>query len=573
MTWLVETLVASTLLLAIVLVLRRPVARLLGPHTAYLLWILPLARLLLPPIPGARIVDLPMAQAPTVTAPALVAMEATAEAPQSVALTSAFDWGLAVVGLWLAVAVLHMVCHIISYRRFIRRTVGPQPPLQIIDGIAVYGADVAGPAAAGIVRRRILLPCDFADRFDAHERRLALAHEVAHHRRGDLVANWLALAVLSLHWFNPLAHIAYRAFRADQELACDATVLGATSATERHAYASAVVKAAWTRSPVAACPMNSAGQIKARLAMMKAGGWSIQHRLTGLAIVSGLAVLGLAATATRTVAALPEALSASPSPPVATSGKSDSLHVLPGRDAGQAEEPVAESAAPAPAYGSDARAAEGELVATLVDTALQTASEPQVAPVAEPAMRPIEVSLAATPAPMAGSPMPSAEVSGADRQDTAPRPAPALLTADALKAAAKATTQQMRTPGSALFRDVRAVLVDGRYNAVEPGVPYVGFCGKMRILGSSDWQRFFISQTPSTIRGRAEKCATVISSEDYSVFFASVRSGGTTARRLNRNGCRADQSACVPSYYSQVARTNSVYPSADEFDRGTRVLP
>ncbi|MEY4889909.1 MAG: hypothetical protein RIQ75_1039 [Pseudomonadota bacterium] len=63
----------------------------------------------------------------------------------------------------------------------------------------------------------VVVPADFADRYDAAEQRFALAHEVTHHRRGDLIANFAGLAVLALHWFNPVAHIAWRAFRMDQE--------------------------------------------------------------------------------------------------------------------------------------------------------------------------------------------------------------------------------------------------------------------------------------------------------------------------------------------------------------------
>ncbi|HOB15298.1 MAG TPA: M56 family metallopeptidase, partial [Novosphingobium sp.] len=50
MTWLVDTLIATGALIALVLVLRRPVARWFGPGMAYALWALPLLRLVLPPL-------------------------------------------------------------------------------------------------------------------------------------------------------------------------------------------------------------------------------------------------------------------------------------------------------------------------------------------------------------------------------------------------------------------------------------------------------------------------------------------------------------------------------------------
>ena len=49
-SWLFDTLVWTAALIALVLVLRRPVARMFGPHLAYALWLLPMLRLLFPPI-------------------------------------------------------------------------------------------------------------------------------------------------------------------------------------------------------------------------------------------------------------------------------------------------------------------------------------------------------------------------------------------------------------------------------------------------------------------------------------------------------------------------------------------
>ena len=48
--WMVETLAVTAALMALVLVLRRPVARHFGAEIAYLLWAIPLARLFMPPV-------------------------------------------------------------------------------------------------------------------------------------------------------------------------------------------------------------------------------------------------------------------------------------------------------------------------------------------------------------------------------------------------------------------------------------------------------------------------------------------------------------------------------------------
>ena len=46
--WLMDTLLWTAALIAVVLVLRRPVAKWFGPHAAYALWALPVARLATP---------------------------------------------------------------------------------------------------------------------------------------------------------------------------------------------------------------------------------------------------------------------------------------------------------------------------------------------------------------------------------------------------------------------------------------------------------------------------------------------------------------------------------------------
>ena len=73
------------------------------------------------------------------------------------------------------------------------------------------------------------------------------------------MANWVALAVLALHWFNPLAWYAFRAFRADQEMANDARVLARLGSAARHAYACAIVKAAHGGAIALGHPLGASG--------------------------------------------------------------------------------------------------------------------------------------------------------------------------------------------------------------------------------------------------------------------------------------------------------------------------
>ena len=60
----------------------------------------------------------------------------------------------------------------------------------------------------------------------------ALLGKVIRHRHGDLWANAAALLLLAVQWFNPFAWRAIRAFRFDQEAACDARAEGWAEVTE-----------------------------------------------------------------------------------------------------------------------------------------------------------------------------------------------------------------------------------------------------------------------------------------------------------------------------------------------------
>lgn len=313
--WAVPTLVASTLLMLLVLLLRQPVARLFGPRAAYALWALPALRIVMPSLPGWHIIDMPIwhfrqhLQAPTLPDPfsashALMRDAAIAAPPHPALAVAApvhietLHWSTLLMALWLGGALLWFGWQMLRYRRFLSVAMRSAIPLTRECGVDVLITDhVDGPVAAGIYRRRIFLPTDFLTRYGPAERRLALLHEGAHHDRRDILANLAALAVLALHWWNPLAHRAYRAFRADQELACDATVLADVGPAERHAYGSAVLKSVSARMPGVACALSHKAELKRRLRNMARPATGSLRLWFGGAVVSAAIGAGLLATA------------------------------------------------------------------------------------------------------------------------------------------------------------------------------------------------------------------------------------------------------------------------------------
>ena len=77
------------------------------------------------------------------------------------------------------------------------------------------------PATAGWLRPCILLPGDWRD-WTGDERRVVLAHELAHVRRGDFPGRLVARLCLIVHFYHPVAHWLAARLRLHQELAADA---------------------------------------------------------------------------------------------------------------------------------------------------------------------------------------------------------------------------------------------------------------------------------------------------------------------------------------------------------------
>ncbi len=147
-------------------------------------------------------------------------------------------WPTLLLAGWAGGAALFLLWQALAYLSFavrIEATLRPTYPAAFEGLPLAESRGVDGPVAIGLLRPRIVLPYDFLSRYTSQEQALALHHEWIHHRRGDLWWNLVALALLALHWFNPVAWIAFRAFRADQELACDAAVLAGAPAELRHA--------------------------------------------------------------------------------------------------------------------------------------------------------------------------------------------------------------------------------------------------------------------------------------------------------------------------------------------------
>ena len=268
MDWAIGTGIAVSLLIVLVLIIRRPFAKMFGARAAYALWLLPFIRLVMPEITIPRIfprlanntlsettlsydiVVTPGMMAALQTEPNLMSQLEPYAAP-------------AIFGIWAIGAVVFFLYHWTRQASLMDRLIyGSEPASQlkhdIISAAQVTGLkrlpqvrisdEKVGPLVAGYWNPVVILPNNFMTAFNPQQRHYALMHEFMHIKRGDI---WVALAWLgfrAVNWPNPLVHYAAKHFRSDQEAACDASVLSAMGDTKdvTTGYAETLIHAAKT---------------------------------------------------------------------------------------------------------------------------------------------------------------------------------------------------------------------------------------------------------------------------------------------------------------------------------------
>ncbi len=272
------TLVGSAALIA-VLLLRLPLRKLFGANVAYTAWgLVPIALC-------AALLPARLAPSTALRIPA-TAMNLQAAFPHAAAAGP--DRFTIALCLWLLGAGASGLYFFHLHRAFMKKL----GRLSERQDIHYAQAEECGPALIGIWRPRIVVPADFDTRYDESERQLIVAHERAHLQRADAAANLLCALLQCLFWFNPVLHFASRAFRFDQELACDATVMLYHPHSGK-TYADAMLKTqlAASGSP-AGCYWQLNHPLKERIMNLKYATPPVLNRIAGAFVVIALTVGG-----------------------------------------------------------------------------------------------------------------------------------------------------------------------------------------------------------------------------------------------------------------------------------------
>lgn len=243
--WLAVAVVQASALALVAVVVDRWGSRRVWPEIRHALWLAVVARLLLPPIFQAPLVDSPLTTGWSGVfgwTRAVVVGEPRSSESLDVSTQTSVAVSI-IVSLWtlgVAVSVSSRIAMTVRDRRRRRVRTGAAPSRELLatlDDLAriqrmkaprvVIRDDLAGAEVRGLFRGEILIPRAYTEQLGCAELRQVFAHELAHLKRGDLWIDLLLEIARTLYWFLPTAHLAAERVRQLREPCCDASVLRA----------------------------------------------------------------------------------------------------------------------------------------------------------------------------------------------------------------------------------------------------------------------------------------------------------------------------------------------------------
>lgn len=224
--------------------------------------------------------------------------------PSPVSRQMVFSWFWIV---WLFGAMLSACIKGNDYRNFAayvkvsQKEIAEGKVRQIVDelsgrlgikrAVKVYESPmISGPILIGLLHPCMILPEGSSVQEDLS---LILHHELIHYKKKDLWYKWLYQVVLCIHWFNPLFYLIARKLNTDCELACDEAVMEILTVEGRKAYGNVLLDAAeqklkFKKSVLATTLLEDKGTLKERLCAI------LHYKKTkGILAVLSLGLLGM----------------------------------------------------------------------------------------------------------------------------------------------------------------------------------------------------------------------------------------------------------------------------------------
>ena len=161
--------------------------------------------------------------------------------------------------------------------------------------VQVLEAGSVMPMTFGVLRPIVLLP-ETARTWSEDRREVVLLHELAHIARGDAGTQVLARAALILHWWNPLAWMAWREFLKERERATDDLVLSAGTLASKYAgHLLEIARNLQLRAPGAAVAMARRSELEGRLLSILDGQVERGHLRRNATLLAAIAAIAIIA--------------------------------------------------------------------------------------------------------------------------------------------------------------------------------------------------------------------------------------------------------------------------------------
>ncbi len=236
-------------------------------HIRYLLWLIVLAKCLVPPLLTVPLAVLPeRSPSPSLVGIALPEEDSALETPVSVGGAaqpqepkSAVPTVRALLALVWATGVLFFLLWVggraARYTGWLRDRRRPLPSAlqesvrELSEGFKFRKSpriwlldDISQPFVWGVLRGSVYLPADFVDSSGSERQRSVLAHEISHIARFDAGVNLLQVIAQAAYWFHPFVWWSNRRIRQEREKCCDEMAVAHLRTPPEH-YTGAIVDA------------------------------------------------------------------------------------------------------------------------------------------------------------------------------------------------------------------------------------------------------------------------------------------------------------------------------------------
>ena len=238
--WLYQTTLSLSLLIGLVLIIRKPVSKYLGANIVYWLWIIPLIRFF-----SWNTSELPVALVETVDLLDGKILIRVIDNHNIYGVTSLVTFEL----VWVLGLIVWLLLRTIGWLKLQNNLKTNSSEIDIVQILpdakalinnskaSFYMTDIPqAPFVTGLISSRIYLPKESFKNYNKIQKICILKHELTHLQRKDLWVQILVEIIRAIFWFNPIVHIAWSAFRHDQELACDYQVLAKSNKNEKEIF-------------------------------------------------------------------------------------------------------------------------------------------------------------------------------------------------------------------------------------------------------------------------------------------------------------------------------------------------